>query len=199
MSVAERQVLPPEGATAAKARFPDSRISRRIQPYSGALNLFAPVSPLAVLAAGPLGALVTAIWGLSLIYSPHQDPMRFAAGSVPSDFWGFGLAGHSIDLLQESPSLVDAIRDLITREAKTRFIRVKSLTVSRFSDPDETTEEIVVTQHVDLATEEALTYWDDIGAAVERWRSTLPQPHAEWVTRYIAIDIKWSDAESSSV
>jgi len=192
-------VLPPEGATAEKARFPDSRLSRRIQPHSGALNLLAPVSPIAVLAVGPLGALATAIWGLSVIYSPHQDPMRSAAGSVPAAWGDFGLAGHSIDVLQESRPLVDAIRDLITHEASARGIRVKNLTVSRFSDPDETTEEIVVTQHVDLPAERALAYWDEVGALVERWRATLPQPDAEWATRFIAIDIRWSDAESSSV
>jgi hypothetical protein len=202
MVTAEQQVLPSRGGAPGRpSTLAANRLGRPELPPPATLSRFPSVAP----ALGVSRGIEIAILGaLSLTYPPHAVLIGTSASLLPETFSGELSAieadRRASDLLQESRPLVDAIRDLLTREARARSIRVKNLSVSHFSDPEETTGgEIVVTQHVDLPAEKALAYWDEVGAAVARWRSGLPPADAERALRSIAIDIKWSDAESTSV
>jgi len=135
---------------------------------------------------------------LGLLEGPRVSQIELAASPIPAQL-DLGVFGRPTNILQELRPLTDEISLLLERAAAERRIAASRPTLTRFMDPSETVEEAVVTQVVDLPAEKALAYWDDVAAVVERWRSGLPQADAERALRHIAIDIKWSDAESSSV
>ncbi len=201
MGAVEQQVLPSQGEAPGRSSPPQAyRVGLPMQQTQGALSRLPSVAPGSGVSLATGFAI---LWAWSLGYPPTTELVTASAGRIPATYGEWGLAsehqGRGSDLLQESRPLVDAIRGLLTHQARVRGITVKDMTASRFLDPDETTEEIVVTQHVDLPADKALAYWDEVSVLVERWRLSLPRPDAEQVSRYISVDIKWSDAQSSSV
>jgi hypothetical protein len=108
---------------------------------------------------------------------------------IPTDIRG--------DELEQCQPFINPIRTILKHAADRRGIDAQRVEVSRFTDPEESTEELVVTQYVNLPAEGALAYWDEVGAEVQRWISSLPPRDAELATRHIAVNIRWRDAESS--
>ncbi|MDO8673785.1 MAG: hypothetical protein Q7O66_20435 [Dehalococcoidia bacterium] len=67
---------------------------------------------------------------------------------------------------------------------------VSKIEVSGFVDPEEGTEEVVVTQWVRVSRQTALEYWDRLGPSVEVWVDFLPERLARVVTERIAIEVR---------
>ena len=86
---------------------------------------------------------------------------------------------------------LDRILLLLEGEARRSFIPVSKVEVSGFVDPEENTEEIVVTQWVGISAQAALAYWDKLGALVEFWIDFLPGESARIVTERLAIEVRW--------
>lgn len=93
---------------------------------------------------------------------------------------------------------LDRLLVLLEREAQRSFVPVSKIEVSGFVDPEEDTEEVVVTQWVKVSTQTALEYWDRLGAAVEVWIDFLPERLAEVAVERIAIEVRW-DIDDTTV
>jgi len=68
-----------------------------------------------------------------------------------------------------------ALLEFLERQTELDSVRVARLEVTRFFDPEDGSTELVVTEHVLLAQEEVLKYWDHVGEALEGWIVKLPQ------------------------
>ncbi|HIC96363.1 TPA: hypothetical protein EYP12_07050 [Candidatus Bipolaricaulota bacterium] len=63
--------------------------------------------------------------------------------------------------------------------------------MSGFADPEENSEEVVVTQWVKISAEAALDYWDRLGATLEAWIDLLPEELARIAAERIAVEVRW--------
>lgn len=95
-------------------------------------------------------------------------------------------------LLDEHGHLVYGLADLLAEEGLRRGILPtnRPMSVSRFVDPEEDRQELVMTQYVTLPTEEALAYWDELGDAIEQWSRSLSPEDKAVLNNIIAINVK---------
>jgi len=98
-----------------------------------------------------------------------------------------------------SPILTDRVRAtidhllvLLEREARRSFVPVSKIEVSGFVDPEEDTEEVVVTQWVNVSPQFALDYWDRLGATIEVWIDFLPEELTRVAAERLAIEVRWN-------
>lgn len=96
------------------------------------------------------------------------------------------------------PMLTDRVRAtlnrlvvLLERQARQNFIPIDKIEVDGFVDPEEDTEEVVVTQWVRISAEAALDYWDRLGATLEAWIDLLPEELARIAAERIAVEVRW--------
>ncbi|MCD6283392.1 hypothetical protein J7J84_07340 [bacterium] len=82
---------------------------------------------------------------------------------------------------------------LLQHEARRCFVRVVKVEVRGFSDPEEGTQEVVVSQYVMLPPRGALDYWDKLGVLVEVWAKNLPEELVRTVTEGISIEVRWDN------
>lgn len=79
---------------------------------------------------------------------------------------------------------------LLESEARRSFVPVTKIEVTGFVDPEEDTDEVVVTVWVKLSPPEALNYWDKLGGSVELWTDYLPADLAEVAEERLAIEVR---------
>ena len=96
------------------------------------------------------------------------------------------------------PMLTDRVRMTLDRmlpllrgEARRSFIPVSKVEVRGFVDPEEDTEEVVVTQWVKVSSQTALAYWDRLGSMIEFWIDFLPDELARIATERLSIEVRW--------
>ena len=94
-------------------------------------------------------------------------------------------------IVQRHAALIADVRGLLAREGARHNLQVVATTTSTFRDPEEMTEEVVITQRVAASADVALAYWDNVGQAIQRWTTTLPPDAARAVTDEIAIIVEW--------
>jgi len=102
----------------------------------------------------------------------------------------------SVDIIPE-PSfsdrlrlLIDALRPVLYQLAVRRGVSVAAVNQSQFIDPEEATQETVLTMKVRLSPDAALNYWDEVGATVETWVATLSPADADLVQRHLAVFVE---------
>lgn len=83
------------------------------------------------------------------------------------------------------------VLDLLRGHAQLSLVSVTRVDVQALADPEEPSEALVVRQWVDLSCEQALDYWDQLGAAIEAWSQFLPDYLATIVCERIAIQVWW--------
>lgn len=92
------------------------------------------------------------------------------------------------DRVQE---ILERLKPLLKREAHRNFIPVSKIEVSGFVDPEEDIEEVVITQWVRVPVQEALDYWDRLGAALEVWIDSLPAQLTRVAIERISVEVRW--------
>ena len=92
----------------------------------------------------------------------------------------------------ELRAVAEQLVRLIQGEARGREVPVAGIDVHRFVDPEDSGEELVITQCVRLSPESALAYWDTLGTAVDAWTGKLSPARAKLAIERIAINIDWS-------
>lgn len=80
---------------------------------------------------------------------------------------------------------------LLERQARQRSVPVMRVEVEGSVDPEEDVKEVVVTQWVRLTPEQALDYWDQLGAKMERWTDLLPAELATILSDRIRVEVWW--------
>ncbi len=93
--------------------------------------------------------------------------------------------------------LTDKVRETLWRlldvlkwEARRSFVPISMFEVNAFIDPEEDSEEVVVTEWVGVSPEAALDYWDRLGAVIEGWVDFLPTELAEIAVERLAIEVR---------
>ena len=81
--------------------------------------------------------------------------------------------------------------DLLRSHAQLSQVSVIKVEVTGLADPEEPFEELIVRQWVDLGGEQALDYWDQLGAAIEAWSRFLPDYLETIVCERIAVQVWW--------
>ena len=80
---------------------------------------------------------------------------------------------------------------LLESEARKSFIPVSKIEVRGFVDPEEDTEEVVVTQWVKVSPQAAMAYWDRLGSMIEFWIDFLPDELVRIATERLSIEVRW--------
>ncbi|TKJ30155.1 MAG: hypothetical protein CEE40_05780 [Chloroflexi bacterium B3_Chlor] len=169
-----------------------------------------------VLSIGTSGSIIYATG--TLIYSPLQiDPGVYVAEEEqqklrirPYPFWAHATASLMGEIHPETtypnPVMDPSVRPLLTEtvsgllrtlllllemHAYQSGVVVTRVEVRRFIDPDDDSEEIVVTQWVVLAPETALRYWDRLGGKIERWAGLLVGELANVLFQQIVVRVRW--------
>ena len=89
-------------------------------------------------------------------------------------------------------AVLNRLIPLLTREARRNHLRGDVFEIRRFVDPDDDGEEVFVSQQVSAATDVALDYWDNLGAALENWVDSLPHNLARTVSERMSVEVRWS-------
>lgn len=152
-----------------------SVVSSSASAVSRYLPILSILSVASALATAPLAPWLAADHGTPVLYADISE------------------SRISNDLLAKFRTHIESIQNLLTEFARTRGISVSDATVSTFVDPEEHSEEIVITQDVRLPADAALAYWDEAGAAVAEWTRSLPADEAERVNRTVAVAVHWTD------
>ena len=129
------------------------------------------------------------------VNSSSMIPLPMAYGfrlprTLPNPQVQLSALPHLTDRIKQ---LLDKLYDLLAEEARRNFVLVTKTEVSGFSDPEEDSTEIVVTQWVRLPPSSAMEYWDKIGAAVHYWTETLPQGWGRIAIDRIAVEVQWDE------
>jgi len=103
------------------------------------------------------------------------------------------------------PMLTDKVKGFLTllineleNIARKEFVILEKLEVSRFVDPEEATDELIITQWVMLPEYLALNYWDRLGMRVELWLKRLPQKMKEEIYPImdkVSLAVRWNHGE----
>lgn len=119
---------------------------------------------------------------------PAKSPLPFRPTIDPS----------ATPLLTEElcPLVVDYISAL-ERHAREHGVRTDSVEISGFQDPEDGGEELVITQHVDLAEDDVMPCWHGAGNALETWVKGLAKDKAQRVAEWIALEVR-PDADDAA-
>ena len=95
-------------------------------------------------------------------------------------------------LTDRAKATLDRLLVLLEQEARRRFMPVIKVEVARFIDPEEDTQELVVSQCIRVSSQPALDYWDKLGAAVEVWIDSLPEELRRVAVEQVSVDVRWN-------
>jgi hypothetical protein len=105
------------------------------------------------------------------------------------------------------PLLTDVIRPLVAaalevmaQQSAMHGILDGTVKVSGFvsAEEDDDSEEIVLTQYVDLPPDAAADYWDDLAAAMYAWAGTLPTALQDTARWGIAVSVRRNQAQHAA-
>jgi hypothetical protein len=149
--------------------------------------------PAAAIQASSWSASVVFLLGISLspgtasttTYDFRQDPVPSASDTVDA------LIADIVERSGAEFRAVNEVRRLLSDQAQKRRIRVVDTSISRFVDPEESAEELVITQRVVLSATDALAYWDDLGVEIVRLTSRLSPAEARIIAEGLAVNVEW--------
>ncbi len=90
-------------------------------------------------------------------------------------------------------SVLDKLYPLLIEEARRTQVALTRIEVSTFSDPEDDTTELVVTQWVQLSPSSALEYWDRVGIALQHWSQQLSRELRRIALERIAVEVRWDE------
>ena len=74
--------------------------------------------------------------------------------------------------------------------ANDNLVGLGDVEITGFQDPDDESDEVVVTLWVGLSADAALRYWDKVGEAIERWPSHLPAPSQSVMIERVMVEVR---------
>ncbi len=87
---------------------------------------------------------------------------------------------------------------LIEGFARREGITVTKTKVGAYHDPEENTDQLVVSQWVKLPEDATMDYWDHLGTEIENWVNTLDQNDADLVAEWIALEVRPDAADEAA-
>jgi len=96
-------------------------------------------------------------------------------------------------ITEEIESVLGRLLVLLKNTATNYSMPSKRIEISGFSDREENTREVVVTQWVNAPAQTAMEYWDQLGIAIENWIRFLPKKLKKVVTENISVDVQWEN------
>ena len=95
-------------------------------------------------------------------------------------------------------SLLRRYLQLIEGFARRERVAVLKTRVGAYHDPDEDSDQLLVSQRVKLPEEAAMDYWDRLGTEVENWVGQLDPEAAELVSEWIALEVRPGAADEAA-
>lgn len=95
-------------------------------------------------------------------------------------------------------AVLNPLLDFLEQEARRDYVSTDKLEVAGFADPEEDNAEVVITQWVKVRPEDALDYWERLGARIEVWISSLPGALQDVAAERVAVELRW-DADAAAV
>lgn len=89
-------------------------------------------------------------------------------------------------------SILRPLVSICITKANQGRIRIHSIEIDVFHDPEEEWDEITLTIHVEALPQQALAYWDSIGRAMDRWKLFLPDYLTQIIEERIGVHVDWT-------
>jgi len=89
-------------------------------------------------------------------------------------------------------SILRPLVSICLTQANQGRIRIHSIEIDVFHDPEEDWDEITFTIHVEALPPQALAYWDSIGRAMDRWKLFLPDYLTQIIEERIGVHVDWT-------
>lgn len=101
----------------------------------------------------------------------------------------------SADLLltDRANEILAEMLPFLKRQALWRFVPVSSVVIHGFVNPEDRTEELIVTQWVALSPREALDYWDRLAFALRAWGNRFPEHPTNVALDQISVEVRWQE------
>ena len=87
--------------------------------------------------------------------------------------------------------LLDPVMSIAAATANRAGIRVDSIDIGSFRDPEEGWVKVVLNISVIANASQALAFWDSIGRAIDRWKQFLTADLSKILHDRIAVHIIW--------
>ena len=101
-------------------------------------------------------------------------------------------------LTEQVSAVVKRLLSLMERVAQGYKIHTTRVEFTGAVDPDENTQELVITQWVEASAGKALRFWDQLGAEIATWTRTLPRQQAGIVDDRIAVEVRWERDDAAT-
>jgi hypothetical protein len=88
---------------------------------------------------------------------------------------------------------IDHVLSFIQEESKRQFVRILSLAVTTFEDPEALDHGFVVSAYVPLQAGEALAFWDILARRLEAIGAELAPQMAHTIENMIAVEVRWGN------
>ena len=89
--------------------------------------------------------------------------------------------------------MADSLSALVLTKARKSEITVNAIAWSVFEDPEEGTREMVLDTAVMATSQQAMAFWDSIGADIDRMRLSLPENLRNLLITHLTVEISWSN------
>jgi hypothetical protein len=94
-------------------------------------------------------------------------------------------------LTDRNKKVLEDLLPFLRRQALWRSVPVSKVEIHGFVNPEDRSEELVVTQWVALSAQEALQYWDRLADALRAWSNRLPRHPLRLAFDQIGIEVRW--------
>lgn len=102
------------------------------------------------------------------------------------------LPSHALKFLPSNVvSFAEALPGLVESTAASLRVPIQDMRWSVFTDPEESTQELVLIIATGLQPDKALEFWDVVGDMVEGKQRSLSATLREMIVQYISIEIRW--------
>jgi hypothetical protein len=88
---------------------------------------------------------------------------------------------------------LSALVPLIEQHSARSYVRLHRIDFTGFTDPEDDSQEVVMTLYVGLSPSAALRYWEKVGEAIERWTPRLPPELQTVMYERIAVEVVSTD------
>jgi hypothetical protein len=120
--------------------------------------------------------------------APPLSPWSLQATAFPMPNF---LRSADLRLSNREKEALQRLLRFLARQARLYSVPVTKVDVYIFGDPEERSQRVVVTQWVDLTSDQALTYWNALAYLVYEWASLLPPPLMLIARERIDLEVRW--------
>lgn len=117
----------------------------------------------------------------------YVKPDSIQSKILPEPLYDVSAKPMLTDKVQEA---LDWLFGILPQVAEENFVFVTRLEVSGFVDPEEDSQEVVVTEWVKVSHQYALDYWDRLCDSIEMFTKYIPEDLADILNERVSIEVR---------